>query len=141
MRIDNSKMRWPHLGAMDWPNESDGLFSNDGGPDYRTTPQRPLHQLPLRAASMPKSVGETASAGLGIDQQRSQEESDRYVVRLPLNVSGLGQIVRFLPNKVELFDLYAAGFLAEEPGTRESSIRHENRKHDQFQAVSQSTGR
>ena len=39
-------------------------------------------------------------------------------VRLPLNVSGLGQTVRFLPNKVELFHLYAPGFLAEEPGTR-----------------------
>ena len=93
----------------------------------------------LRAASMPKSVGETASAGLGIDQQRSQEKSGRYVVRLPLNVSRLVQTVRFLPNKVELFHLYAPGFLAEEPGTRKSSIRYENRKHDPFQAVSQST--
>src|ERR1019366_3546479 len=38
-----------------------------------------------------------------------------YVMR---NVSGLGQIVRFLPNKVELFYLNAPSSLAGEPGTR-----------------------
>jgi hypothetical protein len=38
-----------------------------------------------------------------------------YVMR---NVSGLGQTVRFLPNKVELFYLNAPSSLAGEPGTR-----------------------
>ena len=38
-----------------------------------------------------------------------------YVMR---NVSGLGQTVRFLPNKVELFYVNVPSFLAGEPGTR-----------------------
>ena len=57
----------------------------------------------------------TAFASLGIEQRRSQEEPDRCVVRLSLNVSGLGQTVRFLSNKVDLFYLNAPSSLAGGP--------------------------
>src|SRR5664279_6282441 len=50
---------------------------------------------------------------------------------LCLNVSGLEQTARFLPNKVELFPLNAPSSLAGEPGTGKSSIQTQNRKHDQ----------
>jgi hypothetical protein len=81
------------------------------------------HQAALSAASGPKSFEYLDRFRLVTNSNgsRNQEESDRCVVRLSLNMSGLEQTIRFLGNKVVLFPLDAPSSQAGARNAQEST--------------------